>query len=298
MLAACLAFAWPACVGRREGVSPELQSPWLDNVREARTIYSNDWRTMLAGISLPVVGLVGYGLMLWRLRRDEAALIPWVAVAGLALLAFSLLFWQSRAGPPAQVLAVPGAAAIGWVVIRRIQASGNMLIRVVGTVGTFAIISGLGPQYAAQLVPNPPTKGGKVVSQANGKCPTLAALRPIARLPKGYVLTFVDLNPRLITVTHHDAVAGPYHRNQAAILDVQKAFRGSAENARRTVERRGIDYVLICPGLSESTLYSSDAPTGFYMQLVRGKVPGWLEPVRLPKNSPYRMWRVRRSAES
>jgi hypothetical protein len=271
---------------------------WLDNVREARPIYTHDWRTMVAVMSLPVVGLVGYGMMLWRLRRDEAALTPWTAVAGLALLAFALLFWQSRAGPPAQVLAVPGAAAIGWLVIRRIQASANMLVRVAGTVGTFAVVSGLGPQYAAQLVRDPPTKGAKAISQANAKCPTLAALRPIARQPKGYVLTFFDLNPRLITVTHHDGVGGPYHRNQAAILDIMKTFRGSAENAQATVERRGIDYVLICPGLSESTIYSSDAPKGFYMQLVRGQVPAWLEPVRLPKNSPYRMWRVRRSAGS
>ena len=42
------------------------------------------------------------------------------------------------------------------------------------------------------------------------------------------VLTFVDLGPRLITVTHHDAIAGPYHRNAAQILDVMRAWRGDA----------------------------------------------------------------------
>ena len=38
-------------------------------------------------------------------------------------------------------------------------------------------------------------------------------LRPVALQPKGIVFTFVDLGPRLITVTHHDAITGPYHRN-------------------------------------------------------------------------------------
>src|SRR3546814_1909260 len=72
-----------------------------------------------------------------------------------------------------------------------------------------------------------------------------------------------------------------------------RAFRGSAENARATVMRRGIDYVLICPGLSESTIYRSRAPKGFYVQLSRDQVPDWLERVELPEDSPSRMWRVR-----
>jgi hypothetical protein len=46
------------------------------------------------------------------------------------------------------------------------------------------------------------------------------------------------------------------------------------------------------PGLSETTIYSSEAPNGFYKQLIAGKVPAWLQPVQLPKDWPYKMWRV------
>jgi hypothetical protein len=52
--------------------------------------------------------------------------------------------------------------------------------------------------------------------------------------------------------------------------------------------------VLICPNLSESTVYAVEAPNGFYRQLARGSVPAWLAPVPLPRDSPYRMWRVLR----
>ncbi len=90
------------------------------------------------------------------------------------------------------------------------------------------------------------------------------------------VLTFVDLGPRLITVTPHDAITGPYHRNARQIIDVMRAWRGDEANARATVERYRVDYLLICPNLSESTIYRSEAPRGFYMQLMRGKVPAWL----------------------
>jgi hypothetical protein len=73
-----------------------------------------------------------------------------------------------------------------------------------------------------------------------------------------------------------------------------KTWHGSVENAQRMVARRGIDYVLICPNFSETTLYSSRSPNGFYMQLAKGRAPNWLEPIQLPGNSPFKMWRVRR----
>ena len=97
----------------------------------------------------------------------------------------------------------------------------------------------------------------KIVNKANNLCPTLAALKPVAQVPRGQVLTFVDLGPRLIAVTHHDAVAGPYHRNGRDIIDVMRTFRGTAEAARATVMRRGIDYVLICPGSRIDHLFQS-----------------------------------------
>ena len=293
LISAGFALAWPHCLGQLEGISPELKDLWFDNVREVRPIYSHDWPTIAAVVSLPIMGLIGYGWILWRVRRDAEALGTWLALASVALIAAMMLLWQSRAGAPSQILAVPGAAALTWILIPLIQKQKLMLVRVFGTVGAFVLISGIAAQQAVKLVPDKkPAKQMKNVNRANGKCPTLSALKPIAQQPKGYVLTFVDLNPRLITVTHHNAVAGPYHRNQQGILDVMRTFRGSAEHAREVIARRGIDYVLICPGLSESTIYSSEAPKGFYVQLAKGQAPGWLQPVQLPKNSPYKMWRV------
>jgi hypothetical protein len=292
VLAAAFALVWPHCLGRLEGASPELVRLWLGNVREARPLYMHGYATAIGIAALPVAGLIGYAAMLWRHRRDEARLIAWAAPAALALLGASLLLWQSRAGPAAQLLAVPGATALAWLAIARIRASGSVFVRVVGTALAFLLVSGILVQQALSYIPRAQKPGMKAVNKANNLCPTLWALKPVAQLPRGQVLTFVDLGPRLITVTHHDAVAGPYHRNGRDIVDVMRAWRGSADNARATIERRGIDYVLICPGLSESTVYASQAKDGFYVQLARGKVPAWLQRVPLPANSPYRMWRV------
>jgi hypothetical protein len=117
-------------------------------------------------------------------------------------------------------------------------------------------------------------------------------LRPIAFEPKGRVMTFVDLGPRLITLTHHDAVTGPYHRNAEQIVDVMRFWRGSAEQAHGIARKYRSNYVLSCPMSSSSTIFMAEAPTGFYAQLEKGRVPLWLEPIVLPEDSPFRMWRV------
>jgi hypothetical protein len=260
-------------------------------VREAKPLYQHPYRISLPVIALPVMGLIGSILALWRSRRD-ALFAAWATPFLLCLFATSLLLWQTRAGPAAQLLAVPGATALGWAILPPLSRHRLMLVRVFGTVAGFLLVSGLYMFLVLQMIPQKPaTPSRRAVNVANGKCPTMAALRPIAKMPAATILTFVDFGPRLITVTHHRAIAGPYHRNQQAILDVHHAFRGTAETAHEVMQRHGATMLLLCPGMSESTIYAAEANKGFYMQLMRGQVPAWLQPVDLPKNSPFRMWR-------
>jgi hypothetical protein len=130
------------------------------------------------------------------------------------------------------------------------------------------------------------------IGRANRLCNTMWAYHPVALQPKGMVFTFVDLGPRLITVTHHDSVAGPYHRNGQQIADVMNAFRGSAQQAHALIAKYHSNYVLTCPNSSTTTIFMSETPRGFYAQLAKGQVPKWLAPVNLGADSPFRMWRV------
>jgi hypothetical protein len=107
------------------------------------------------------------------------------------------------------------------------------------------------------------------------------------------VFTFVDYGPRLITITHHDAITGPYHRNGQQIADVMNAFRGPEAQAHAIIAGKyHADYLLTCPNSSTTTIFLSEAPKGFYAQLQKGQVPAWLQPIALPRDSPFRMWRV------
>jgi hypothetical protein len=296
LVAGMYAYSWPHCLGRLENVPEELDRYWLSNVREAMPIWRHDTATAVAIATLPAIGLVGYLVTLWRTRRDPDMLPRWLALFAMAALAAGLLAWQTRAGAAAQLLAIPGASALAWVLIAWFARQRLMLVRVLGIFATFMIVSGalIGEAFGWWQEDKQPTETEKAINNANWRCPQGQFLHPVALQPKGQILTFVDLGPRLVTLTHHDAIAGPYHRNVQAILDVHRAFRFDAASAKEIVDRRRIDYVLICPFMSESTLYRADAPKGFYAQLADNKVPDWLEPVPLPQNSPFRMWRVRR----
>ena len=256
---------------------------------------ASSWRTVVAITSLPVTGVAGWLALAWVKRRDPDLFRRILAVAAPALVAGLLLFWQTRAGPAAQVLAVSGAIALLWITVPFAQRSKHMLVRTFGTAALVVIGFGAAAPAASNFFPTEKKKpASRAVDKANRQCPSLWAMKAVARQPKGMVFTFVDLGPRLITVTHHSAVTGPYHRNGEQIADVMKAFRGDEARARRIIAKYRSDYLLICPNMSTATIFRAETPKGFYSRLSRGHVPAWLTPVPLPKNSPFRMWRVQR----
>ncbi len=287
------AVAWPHCLTRLEGVSPELYDLWLSHVREARPVYRHGWRTASAIIGLPIAGLAGWALLAWTARREHDRLAPILGAMLPAVTALALLFWQTRTGPAAQMLAIPGAVALVWILAPRAFASDNSLIRVGGT--SLVVLAGLGavvPLVLDSVPQKQRTARERLIASANNNCPSLWAMRPVAMQPKGMVFTFGDLAPRLITVTPHRSVIGPYHRNEEQILVMMHAFRGTADHARAILRKYKSDYLLICPMMSQSTVFKSAAPNGFYAQLENGQVPAWLQPIDLGPKNPMKMWRV------
>jgi hypothetical protein len=293
ILAAFHALVWPHCLTRLEGVSPELYELWLSHVREARPVYRHGWRTATLILALPIAGLFGWSFLVWWVRRDLDRLRR-VAAAGLpALTALALLFGQTRAGPAAQMLAIPGAVGMVWFVSPIAFRSENSIVRVLGTTAIVLLgLGGLVPLAVDSLPQKKSTSREIAISKANRGCPSLWAMRPVAKQPKGTIFTFGDLSPRVISVTHHRAIMGPYHRNSQAIIDSMKLFRGDADQAHRLVRKYRADYLMTCPMMSQSTIYMSEAPKGFYGQLEKGQVPSWLQPIDLGKDSPLKMWKV------
>ena len=288
------ALVFPQCLGRPEQASPELQKNWLNMIREAKPIYSHPFRIAFPVAVMPIVGVIGAAIATWR-ARGTALGAAWGTVLLFVTGAALLLLWQARAGPAAQMLAVPGAVALGWMLVPHFQGSKSALVRVFGTFAVILLIgSGLFAGLAIRFLPiDRPDKRTQIVDKASGYCPTMSALKPLDRYPAATLFSFVDLGPRIITITHHNAVAGPYHRNGEAILDVQHAFSRSPEEFRAIAKRHGATLLLVCPNMAESTIYRVRAPGGFYDQLAHRKEFDFLEPLPMPKGSPLRLWRIK-----
>lgn len=293
-IAGAFAALFPQCLSRPEGVSEELANIWLNNVREARPIYMHSFSMGFPIAVLPVIGVIGAIVAAIRAKRADQ-LAAWVAIGLFTAFAGAMLLWQIRAGPAAQLLGVPGATALAWIVVPWFLTQRFMAVRVLGSAVAFLLVSGLFSGFVAKYVPvDKPAPARATVSRANARCASASAMAMLNRtLPPSTLFTHVDLGPRLIVMTHHKGIAGPYHRNERAILDVHHAFGGKPEDFRAIAARYGAQYLLVCPNMAETTVYRARSPDGFYGQMAKGKVPDWLEPVTLPNKAPYRLWRIR-----
>ena len=109
------ALAWPNCLERLEGVSPEATQLWLNHVREARPFYRHSWRIGATALAFPVVALVGWTLLIWRAARKgeegRDLRLRTLAVALPAVAALGLGCWQRRAARPPRLRTDPASTA-------------------------------------------------------------------------------------------------------------------------------------------------------------------------------------------
>lgn len=291
-IAGAFALMFPQCLARPEQVSDELYASWLSNVREAKPIYRHPFRMAFPLAALPVMGIIGAGIATWHAQRSDR-LAGWASVSLFALFSAAMLLWQVRAGAAAQLMAIPGVTALAFLLLPWLLAQRSIVVKLFGGAAMFMLISGSFATVMLRTLPiDRPKPYVQRVNRATGRCLTVPAMQPLNRLPRTTIFTFVDLGPRLITLTHHDAIAGPYHRNGAAILDVHHAFKGSPEQARAIMTRHGATLMLVCPNMAESTVYRDRAPGGFYDRLAHGETFDWLTPLPLPKGSPLRLFQI------
>ncbi|MDO7834772.1 hypothetical protein Q4610_06905 [Sphingobium sp. HBC34] len=302
---------WPQCLSPYQ-ISPELERLWLVNIREAKPITAQAQSMVVPLLAVPLAGLAGLLWALWDARRDSERLWAWATVGLMMLFSTALLFWQLRAGPAAQLLAIPPAA---WAAHRlaAMVLTGTRRVRIAAGAGValLGVIAFAYPLYqpvmrlyqeATGVKPRPwrPAAVARTdaIKKANGRCRTLPALEVLDQLPPATIFTMVDLGPRLIATTHHSALAGPYHRNGATILDIHHAFDGPARAFRAIAAKHHATYLLVCPWFPEGTIYQSRSPGGFYADLMRDQRPGWLVPMKLETamTLPYQLYRIDYSA--
>jgi hypothetical protein len=300
LFTAILAFGFPACLGDPyANLDPRLAKLWLANVNEARSI-----ATMLRDLPQEVLacyGLAAAGVVLGIVqcaREARAGRWGWIGTLAVLAVLFVLALWQVRASAAANAVAVavvPAAlvrlfpARNGGAVALGLSRATLIAALVLNPLALIAIGSASARAVEAAAGRQRPT----VISEGPGTCWRAGDYAPLARLPRGLVLGFIDAGPFVLMETPHSVLAAPYHRNgkgNAAMLDV---FLGPPPQAAKRLAALGVDYVAFCHGAPERHNYAAAAPDGLAAALGRGEVPDFLE--RLPRASlDLTVYRVRR----
>lgn len=299
---------WPQCLTSAYQIDPELDRLWLVYIREAKPITSQSLSAAIPMLALPIGGLVAAVLGCVAARRDRERLWAWASVMLMVLFALILMLWQIRSGPAAQLIAIPAVAWMGYGALEWLV-RGSAAERLAALLGlTLAALSFNGGwiyprlQQGGLLKPAPPATAAssaraawlKRINTANGRCRTQPALIALNQLAPATIMTLVDLGPRILTVTHHSVIAGPYHRNGKAILDLHHAYDGDQMAFLDTARRHGASYFLLCPDFPEGTIYRARAKGGMYDRIAKGQIPSWLRPVELKSGFtlPYIVYRI------
>jgi hypothetical protein len=288
LLAATVVLAFPDCL--RDPylqVDPRLAELWLNHVTEARSVLS-----MLHDLPhevLPYYGLIAGGLAVGIHRclreRGEARWTWIVAVAVLGVLT-AMALWQVRTAAAANAIAValvPAAlvrafeAPRGRAIFLGLGRAALALALLTNPLSLIVIGAGAARAFEAASGRERPV----VIASGPGTCQRAADYAPLARLPQGAVVAFIDAGPFVLLETSHAAFAAPYHRNvtgNAVMFDIMLA--PPVEAAQR-LAALGVAYIAFCPGAPERYTYATAAPDGLAAALSRGEVPDVLERIML-----------------
>ncbi len=290
---ALLAATAPACLGGPfANLDPVVRRYWYENVSEGLPVWRQTPNNIAVLVGFPLIGIAG-GLVAWRRKARTAAGRDWLALTALTIAAYAVSLLVQRSGAYGHALAVPGAAWLLARALERTQRWRHTLPRAFGSAAAILTLSPIGAMAAGGLLIAPfvsaeaADEAAATVKNCIAPCTSMAAL---AAMKPAYILTGIDLTPRLLITTPHSYSASGHHRGHDAMRRVILSFSGPPDVAHRIMAERGMDYVLIDPIGGEAKVYVKAAPDGLMARLLRDEAPGWLQPVPLP-GSTLKMWK-------
>lgn len=247
----------PLCLRPYGAVDPLLARLWLAEVGEAQPLFGASPANAIAYAGLMLAGLIA--TLIIACRRGEPG---WYVLGAFQLGAMAVTLLQLRGAYAGALLSAPALA----VTIGAARSRG-----VLALAGAWLVSTGiLYPLAGTALFP--PTG-------ASGRdCTAPDSLARLAALPRGRLLSPLDLGAYALAATPHAVLAAPYHRNNIGNRAMYDFFLGSPAHSEAIARQWGIDYVAFCPGDLDRFAKAGD-PRGLAAELRAGRVPPWLVPV-------------------
>ena len=297
----CLAALFPGVLTPEHAVyGSDAELRLWDEVNEMQPAFRH---ANIGGLTMggPAIGLVVAVALAWRKQRTAAGSAWAIFALMLALLSAVALRHVRFALYPEALAAVPIAVLLTGVepLVDRVAPDslrhfGRVFVGMVVLAGPTFVASAL-----AAAVPE--------TQQDDAFC----AVSPVAsalndpRFMGGadlIIMTQPIEAAQVLYWTGHRVVDAPFHTNVEGIYGITHdliQFMTSRDDAaaRAVVARRGIAFVMFCPGDRTGADAGDPGGSQLYTRLLKGDVPGWLSPQPWPAGiaSDLRLFRVVRA---
>jgi hypothetical protein len=288
LLAASVKFGAPQCLGDPYAqLDPRLADLWLSSVAEARSLFSTAHdlpQQIPAYFGVPLAALLLGTIRCLREKGQQRW--NWIACTTIQAAFVLVSIWELRGTGGANAF---GAVLVPAALLQMLPASEGrasyfgipraalIVMLLLNPVALLALGNGAAHAVAAAAV----TTQRIVTSGEAGTCQRAADYIPLATLPRGRVLAFIDSGPFILLESGHAVLAAPYHRNQAGNIAALDMFLSAPNDAKARMATHDIDYVAFCPGAPERYDYAAHAPNGLAAALAEHNIPGFLERIPL-----------------
>lgn len=281
-LLASLLIMFPECrAGPMAQVPPDLWETWLNYSTGMSSFWSMPLSTTATWSLIFLLSAVGFAVVLSRTREPVlrvAAIVP----ITFSVLYFAVSFTAARAVDTLLIGLLPGYLGLASILFAAI-ADRTPPIRVLG--GTAALLLfALLPTVTFVLLRAPfPYDKTETRCGLQEMLPVLSALEAE---PTALVATDLSDGQYVLTASHHDTLAAPYHRMVTAIRAHSAIWWAeTAVEARPQIVAADVDYLITC---------ERSAIGGAFINGLRREAahPEWLTPIPVEAETGYRLFAV------
>lgn len=296
-IAASVLVIAPGCLANPlDALDPLLKAFWLAGVIEAQSAVAQFKLDPGSVGSFYAPSLLAMLACLWRIRRRQAA-EGHLIVLGLLATAFAVSLFQIRGAIFANMLsALPLGLAITDL-RRKANSDPKNLgaglafigVTLASVPATWALAGALLPGRSQDTL----RTGLSTPQVARPSCTAAASIAPLAAEPAGVVAGASNLGAAILRHTGHRVLSAPYHRNQGGMLTELHIGLSSPQQAEAFLRGAHVTLLAFCNDDAQTRDIAKAEPGGLYADLLKGRVPAYLEPIAGTEDAVLRLYRVK-----
>lgn len=297
VIAGAILVIAPGCLSNPlETLDPLLKTFWLSGVIEAQSAVAQ-FKLEPASIGTYYApALLALLVCLWRIRRGEVVggHLTMLALIGVA---FAVSLLQIRGAIFSNLLS---ALPLGFAIAdlrRTSNANPKNLglgfafvgLTLAAVPATWALAGALLPGRSQDMLQAGLAGNGKV----RASCTAQESIAPLAGEPTGVVSGPSNLGAQILRYTQHRVLSAPYHRNQGGMLTEMHIGLSNPQQAEAFLRGAHVTLVAFCADDNQTRDLAKAEPEGLYADLLKGRVPDYLEPVAGTEQAALQLFRVK-----